>query len=112
MYRSAQSYIDWLNAPVLTTVNTTAYPVKLVDFPAVTICGQGMSADVFTTGMIKTFLKYLATSKNISYPDLTPIVTEDLVYTKEKHFSVLMFYTYLYNIYIYIYIILKIAVQM
>jgi hypothetical protein len=24
----------------LTTVNTTAYPVKLIEFPAVTICGQ------------------------------------------------------------------------
>ena len=64
-YWSIQSYVDWQNKPVLTTVQTTAYPVKEIEFPAVTICGQGMSDDVISAAMFKQFFKYLE-SKNIS----------------------------------------------
>ena len=56
-YWSIQAYLDWQANPVLTTVNTTAYPVKSIEFPAVTNCGQGMNDDVITAGMFKQFFK-------------------------------------------------------
>jgi hypothetical protein len=61
---------------------TTAFPVKMVDFPAVTICSQGMNEDVFATGMINSFLKFLKTKKGIAIPGLTPILAENLIYSK------------------------------
>ncbi len=81
-FRSIQSYTDWKNSPVLTTVMTTAFPVKMVDFPAVTICSQGMNEDVFATGMINSFLKFLRFKKGITIPGLTPILAENLIYSK------------------------------
>ncbi len=81
-FRSIKSYTDWKNSPVLTTVMTTAYPIKLVDFPAVTICSQGMDEDVFSTGMISSFLKFLKIKKEITIPGLTPILAENLVYSQ------------------------------
>jgi hypothetical protein len=39
-YWSYNSYKAWQSNPVVTTVKTTAFPVKNLDFPAITICGQ------------------------------------------------------------------------
>ena len=36
-----QVYQDWQDNPVLTTINTTTKPIRDIDFPAITICGQG-----------------------------------------------------------------------
>ena len=77
-YWSIQSYIDWQNNPVLTTVQTTAYPVKEIEFPAVTICGQGMSDDVISAAMFKQFFKYLET-QNISI-GVQPLQAQNLIY--------------------------------
>jgi len=41
VYWSYYLYADWQEKPVLTTVTTTALPVTLVNFPAVTICAEG-----------------------------------------------------------------------
>ncbi len=38
-----KAYIQWRNNMVLTTVNSVALPVEEVEFPAITICSQGMS---------------------------------------------------------------------
>ena len=51
--------IEWKDNPTTTTVNTAAYPIKNVDFPAITICSQGSAKDVLDTVMFKQFEKYL-----------------------------------------------------
>lgn len=40
-----QSYADWKENPVLTTVETTGLPLDKIDFPAITICGLGTIAE-------------------------------------------------------------------
>ena len=50
---------DWQKNPVLTTVKTSAFPIKDIPFPTVTICGQGMNADIITAGFFNVFFKYL-----------------------------------------------------
>ena len=77
-YWSLQSYADWKNNPVLTTVATTAYAVKAIEFPAVTICGQGMSDDVIGAAMLNQFFKYLEL-KNIS-TGVSPYKAQNLIF--------------------------------
>ena len=79
-FRSIQSYLDWQASPVLTTVNTTAYPVKMIEFPAVTICGQGMSDDIISAAMFKQFFEFFA-KKNITVP-VNPFRAQELIYIK------------------------------
>ncbi len=78
--RSIQSYLDWQANPVLTTVNTTAYPVKMIEFPAVTICGQGMSDDVISAAMFKQFFQFVA-QKNLTNT-INPLRAQELIYIK------------------------------
>jgi len=57
-YWSINAYNDWVNNPVVTTINTTAYPVRNLDFPAVTICAPGTNEEVLAAGIELTFLAY------------------------------------------------------
>ena len=77
-YWSLQSYADWKNNPVLTTVATMAYPVKAIELPAVTICRQGMSDDVIGSAMLNQFFKYLEL-KNISI-GVNPYKAQNLIF--------------------------------
>ena len=77
-YWSLQSYADWKNNPVLTTVATMAYPVKAIERPAVTICRQGMSDDVIGSAMLNQFFKYLEL-KNISI-GVNPYKAQNLIF--------------------------------
>ena len=77
-YWSLQSYADWQNNPVLTTVATTAFPITAIEFPAVTICGQGMSDDVIGAAMLNQFFKYLE-MKNIS-TGVNPFKAQNLIF--------------------------------
>ena len=52
MYWSVSAYQDWQDNPVMTTIKTAALPIKEINFPAVTICGQGMNEDVVAAGFI------------------------------------------------------------
>jgi hypothetical protein len=49
-YWSVLAYSDWQSNPVLTTVKTSALPIKEIEFPAVTICSQGLNTDIATAG--------------------------------------------------------------
>jgi len=42
IYWSVSAYIDWQGSPVLTTVATTAFAIKHIEFPALTICAPGI----------------------------------------------------------------------
>jgi hypothetical protein len=45
-----QAYSDWQENPVLTTVKSTSYPVDKIEFPALTICGQGSNEVILNAG--------------------------------------------------------------
>ena len=51
-YWSVAAYQGWVDTPVLTTVKTSALPIKNIGFPAVTICSQGLNDDIVTAGKI------------------------------------------------------------
>jgi hypothetical protein len=52
-YWSVCAYQDWLDNPVMTTIKTSALPIKEISFPAVTICGQGMNEDILSSGIFE-----------------------------------------------------------
>jgi hypothetical protein len=41
IYWSVIAYVEWTDSPVITTVETTAFAINNVPFPAVTICAPG-----------------------------------------------------------------------
>ena len=57
-------YKDWQDAPVITVINTTSYPISNVDFPSITICSQGLAKDIMEKIMLQQFKNYLI-SKNL-----------------------------------------------
>jgi len=77
---STNVYQGWKDQPVLTTLATTAFPVNLVEFPAFTICGQGMSNDVLNSGMTLQLFKFLE-KKNISV-NVSSYEAANLFYSK------------------------------
>jgi hypothetical protein len=54
-----KAYKEWKANPTITTINSTAYPIKNIEFPAITICSQGTSKDVMDTVILKQFEEYL-----------------------------------------------------
>ena len=78
-YWSISAYYSWQDNPVLTT---SAYPVTDIEFPAMTICGQGSNMDILTAGFFNLFLKILKT-KGIDLgvsPLRAAIITRKLSY--------------------------------
>ncbi len=72
-YWSITTYNDWIDNPVLTTVKTSALKIENIDFPALTICSQGVIDDILMSGFYNLFYKY-AKQLNISY-GMSPIRT-------------------------------------
>ena len=46
-----QAYVEWQDNPVLTSVQTTGLPISEIEFPAITICGQGSIYEVITLSL-------------------------------------------------------------
>ena len=65
IYSTYISYKDWKDNPIITTVNTTAYPIEDIDYPAITICSQGASNDVMDGVLFRQFENWLK-SKGIT----------------------------------------------
>ena len=42
IYMSVLAWNTWKEAPVLTSVSSTGLPLRKIDFPAITICSQGL----------------------------------------------------------------------
>ena len=59
IYSTCKTYIEWQANPTITTINTTAYPIENIEFPAITICSQGAAKDVVDTVLLKQFEEYL-----------------------------------------------------
>ena len=73
-------YIQWKDNPTMTTINTTAYPIENVEFPAITICSQGSAKDILDNVIWKQFERYL-TSKG----KITPKVKQDGKTNPQRH---------------------------
>ena len=41
-----KAYDEWVDSPVLTSLHTTAKPISEIEFPSITICGQGSVKEV------------------------------------------------------------------
>ena len=51
--------MEWQASPTITTINTTAYPIKRVEFPAITICSQGSAKNVMDAVILRQFELFL-----------------------------------------------------
>ena len=59
LYSTNKTYVEWQASPTITTINTIAYPIKNIEFPAITICSQGASKDVMDNVLLQQFEEYL-----------------------------------------------------
>ena len=50
---TVSAYLGWQRDPILTTVATTGLPVTKLDFPAITICGQGTIAETMGMALVE-----------------------------------------------------------
>ena len=83
IFSTVQTYKEWKDNPIMTTVNTTAYPIKNIDFPAITICSQGASKDIMDVVLLKQFEEYLkskAIIPNLLKVDLSKNRTKRSIY--------------------------------
>ena len=56
--------MDWQADPIITVINTTSYPIENIEFPAITICSQGLAKDLMENVMKQQFKSYMI-SRNI-----------------------------------------------
>ena len=54
-YNTYNSYWDWQNNPVTTTIGTTGLNIEKIDYPSITICAQGSVKEI--TGNLQNLLK-------------------------------------------------------
>ena len=71
IYSTYYAYKDWKDNPTITTVNTTAYPIKSIEFPAITICSQGASKDVMDVVLLRQFEAFLKSKRITAKPKQT-----------------------------------------
>jgi hypothetical protein len=91
---SVEAYNGWQDNPVITTVGTTAYPIKRIEFPAVTICGQGNNEEILAAGFLKMFSDFLS-QKGVNL-GISPIKGAKILMKSQfmvnKHLKNLIFY--------------------
>ena len=52
-YWTASIYKNWQAQPVVTTLTTNALPITEIEFPSVTVCGQGFNSEIFCAGFFR-----------------------------------------------------------
>ena len=84
-----KTYVDWKLDPTITVINTTSYPIENIEFPAITICSQGLAKGIMEKVVVLQFKRYLI-SKEIIVDDAPEAnQTEDSNNTNEKTFDML-----------------------
>jgi hypothetical protein len=78
---SQSAFTNWKNSPVLTTLTSTAHPIKKIDFPAFTICGQGMNDDVLYAGMTQQILNFFQKIEGVTF-NLSAFQTSNIMNKK------------------------------
>ena len=59
IHSTIQTWNEWQDNPIITTINTTAYPIQNIEFPAITICSQGAAKDLLDKVILNQFEAYL-----------------------------------------------------
>ena len=85
---TVKTYIEWQANPTITTINTTAYSIKNIEFPAITICSQGAAKDVVDTVLLKQFESYLE-SRGIKARNNTETPTNSTVKRQKRSASMI-----------------------
>ena len=58
VYMSLDAWNTWKDAPVLTSVSSTGLPLRKIEFPAITICSQGLIQVIFSfSALFQNILK-------------------------------------------------------
>ena len=78
------TYIDWQANPTITVINTTSYPIKNVEYPAITICSQGLAKDIVETVFVQQFESYLVSKSIIEKPEISENETDHSDVSKKK----------------------------
>ena len=55
---------EWFDDPVVTSLNTISLPVEKIEFPAVTLCPQGSTADIMDNFLFHQFEEWLINETN------------------------------------------------
>ena len=76
--------MDWQANPTITVINTTSYPIKNVDYLAITICSQGLAKDIVETVFVQQFESYLVSKSIIEKPEISENETDHSDVTKKK----------------------------
>ena len=77
IYLSVESYNQWQERPVITTLKNTAKPVTEIPFPTVTICGSGLYMENVEIALEKSFNRWrLSNRKSWNSDDLNDLLAE------------------------------------
>ena len=64
VYMSLDAWNTWKDAPVLTSVSSTGLPLRKIDFPAITICSQGLIKVSFSGLLLNKINSFLRNFKD------------------------------------------------
>ena len=81
IHSTIQTWNEWQDNPIITTINTTAYPIQNIEFPAITICSQGTAKDLLDKVILNQFEAYLR-ARGITHE--TNSTTPDTVSTGKR----------------------------
>ena len=77
IYLSVETYNQWQERPVITTLRNTAKPVTEIPFPTVTICGSGLFMENVEIVLEKSFNQWrLSNNKSWNADDLNNLLSE------------------------------------
>ena len=80
-------FLDWQDDPVITVINTTSYPISNIEYPAITICSQGLAKDIMENVMLQQFENYLISKKLIEEHDANSNQSQNSNTTVPKTFD-------------------------
>ena len=64
IYMSYDAYKTWQDDPMITTVSSTGLPLKNIEYPAITICSQGMVQAILDKALDKQFNDFLVANNH------------------------------------------------
>ena len=85
------SYKDWQEDPVITTLHTVAKPVTELGFPAITICGAGQHMNIVEKALYQNFIKWKTSQPddNMSLEKLFVAFLKEKFQIKEAGLSIM-----------------------
>ena len=79
-------FFSWQDDPIITVINTTSYPISDIEYPAITICSQGLAKDIMEKIMLQQFENYLISESLILKHDENSKQSENSNTTVTKTF--------------------------